>query len=123
LTTCSNCGKSLPTNGTICAYCGDEQESESPYGKARRNLIIRSLLLGLLSSALMYVPILSIPFVFVAFPFLLIPPFNETGVHVEYIFLSVALKSGLAWGLFTIYFGVIWYFMLRQTSKKNANRK
>ena len=60
----------------------------------------------------MWVPFIGVPFIIMAFPLLLLPPFNETGHHVEYVFISVALTSGTAWTLFTVYFGAVWYFVV-----------
>lgn len=119
---CRNCGKELPSPDAECPCCVDAfvsrhatqeggQRAES-VGREISGRTIASLLFGLLSAFMLWIPFLGLPFLLVGYPILALPPFSKTGAHVEYIFISVALKSWVAWSVFTAYFGAIWFAIL-----------
>ena len=73
--------------------------------------ILQCIVLGVISAGTMAIPFLSVPAVLVSYPLLTLEPFRATGVDVEYVFLSVVLKSPRAWLLFSVYFSVLYYFV------------
>ena len=75
--------------------------------------IVISLVLGVFCTIAMMIPFVSIPFIYAALPILRsVPGFDETGAHIEYVFLSVIPQSGLAWLMLISYFTGIWLIFL-----------
>jgi hypothetical protein len=127
---CPNCGALVTPGASDCPKCGVTFGYEGKIAMPRTDraasslqrggvaAVLTSLVLGFLSAALMGLPFLGLPFILAGFPILAVPPFNATGTHVQYVFMSVHLKSGMAWLVFTAYFGLIWLAFVSRSPHK-----